>query len=94
MKQLNIRATVRSDVWQNLRYLEDLDKWEQYILPITWTNRYLRDMLANKILSYIQRNHEGAPEAKLSYLSDYNRLFQIAFEHPISWAGKKRNFNV
>ena len=27
MKQLNIRATVRSDVWQNLRYLEDLDKW-------------------------------------------------------------------
>ncbi len=89
MKQLNIRATVRSDVWQNLRYLEDLDKWEQYILPITWTNRYLRDMLANKILSYIQRNHEGSPEAKLSYSSDYNRLFQIAFEHPISWAGKR-----
>ncbi|MFT7007859.1 MAG: hypothetical protein ACJAXJ_002398 [Colwellia sp.] len=89
MKQLNIRATVRSDVWQNLRYLEDLDKWEQYILPITWTNKYLRDMLANKILSYIKRNHGSSPEAKLIYTRDHKKLFQIAFEQPITWAGKK-----
>lgn len=54
---LNIRATVRTDVWANLNHLEDLDKWEQYIVEIIWTKKMLRDMLANRILSYIQRNH-------------------------------------
>lgn len=85
MKSLNIRTTVRSDVWLNLRHLEDLDKWEQYIIEITWTNRHMRDMLSNKILSYIKRNFPDSKEAKLSYLSDHKRLFQVVFEHPIIW---------
>lgn len=87
-KNLNIRSTVRSDVWLNLRHLEDLDKWEQYIIEIVWTNRHMRDMLANKILSFIKRNHPKSDEAKLSYTRDYNRLFQIVFDSPIEWKGK------
>ncbi|EPF7769790.1 P-loop ATPase, Sll1717 family [Vibrio vulnificus] len=87
-KNLNIRSTVRSDVWLNLRHLEDLDKWEQYIIEIVWTNRHMRDMLANKILSYVKRNHPGSDEAKLSYTSNYGRLFQIVFDTPIEWKGK------
>ena len=86
-KNLNIRSTVRSDVWLNLRHLEDLDKWEQYIIEITWTNRHMRDMLANKILSYVKRNFPESAEAKLSYTSQYSRLFQIVFESPIEWKG-------
>ncbi|MCA3987370.1 P-loop ATPase, Sll1717 family [Vibrio vulnificus] len=89
MKKLNIRATVRSDVWQNLRHLEDLDKWEQYIIEIVWTNRHLRDMLSNKILSYVKREHPRSPEAKYKYTKDYNKLFQLVFEHPISWMNKE-----
>ena len=50
MKNLNIRATVRTDVWANLRRFEDLDKWDQYIVEINWTKRELRDMLANRVL--------------------------------------------
>ncbi|MPX89448.1 hypothetical protein EHW58_01465 [Salinivibrio sp. VYel1] len=87
-KNLNIRSTVRTDVWLNLRHLEDLDKWEQYIIEIVWTNRHMRDMLANKILSYIKRNYPQSSEAKLSYLSDYNRIFKIVFDTPIEWKGR------
>ena len=32
VNNLKIRSTVRTDVWNNLRHLEDLDKWEQYII--------------------------------------------------------------
>ncbi|MDX2370865.1 MAG: hypothetical protein QNK36_21095 [Colwellia sp.] len=88
MKQLNIRSTVRSDVWQNLRHLEDLDKWEQYIIEIIWTNRFMRDMLANKILSYIKRKHPDSKEAKYNYSTNYINLFQLVFETPIHWMGK------
>lgn len=86
-KNLNIRSTVRSDVWLNLRHLEDLDKWEQYIIEILWTNRHMRDMLANKILSFVKRNHPQTDEARLDYSRDYNRLFKLVFDTPIEWKG-------
>jgi len=82
---LNIRASVRSDVWANLRHLEDLDKWEQYIVEIFWTKRQLRDMLANRILSYLQRKHPDSKEAKLQISRDYNQLFSLVFNTPIKW---------
>ena len=86
MQNLNIRASVRSDVWANLRHLEDLDKWEQYLVEIFWTKKQLRDMLANRILSYIQRNYPRAKEAKLKIGRDYNQIFNLVFNTPIRWA--------
>lgn len=50
LNNLNIRSTVRSDVWSCLRHLEDLDKLEQYIVEIFWAKKYMRDMLANRVL--------------------------------------------
>lgn len=85
MKNLNIRASVRSDVWSNLRHLEDLDKWEQYLVEIFWTRKQLRDMLANRILSYIQRTNPDSKEAKLKISRDYNQLFSMVFNTPIRW---------
>lgn len=85
MKNLNIRATVRSDVWANLRYLEDLDKWEQYIVEIFWTKRQLREMLANRILSYVKRKHLEKYKGGLKIGRDYNKIFSFAFNTPISW---------
>tara|TARA_R110001583_G_scaffold164400_1_gene316848 strand:- start:839 stop:2293 length:1455 start_codon:yes stop_codon:yes gene_type:complete len=85
MNNLNIRASVRTDVWANLRHLEDLDKWEQYLVEIFWTRKQLRDMLANRILSYIQRNHPESKESKLKIGRDYNQLFSLVFITPISW---------
>lgn len=85
MKNLSIRASVRSDVWSNLRHLEDLDKWEQYLVEIFWTKSQLREMLANRILSYIKRNYPGTNEAKLKTTKDYNQLFGLVFKTPIRW---------
>lgn len=85
MNNLNIRASVRSDVWSNLRHLEDLDKWEQYLVEIFWTKKQLRDMLANRILSYIKRNYPDSKESKLKIGRDYNQLFGLVFNTPIRW---------
>lgn len=90
IENLNIRATVRSDVWANLRHLEDLDKWEQYIAEIVWTKRQLRDMLANRILSYILRKNPESKEARLQISRDYNKLFGLVFNTPIKWRDDER----
>lgn len=90
VRNLNIRATVRSDVWTNLRHIEDLDKWDQYIINIIWTKRQMREMLAKKILSYVKRKHPGTSEAKYNYERDYNKLLALIFLSPIQWGGKER----
>lgn len=85
LQGINIRATVRSDVWSCLRHLEDLDKLEQYLIDINWTKRNMRDMLAKKILTYIKRRFPQSPEAKLIYTRDYNKIFDVVFDSPIIW---------
>lgn len=55
-ESLNVRATVRSDVWSCLRHLEDLDKLQQYIIEIFWSKKYMRDMLAQKYWFMLNRN--------------------------------------
>jgi len=95
MDGLYIRSTIRSDVWTNLRYLEDLDKWEQYIIEINWTQRQIRDILAKQILAYVQRTAPDSKEAKYSYEKDYNKIFDLIFESPISWQNSQQSiFNA
>ena len=84
---LNIRTTVRSDVWSCLRHLEDLDKLQQYIIPIFWSKKYMRDMLAQKILVYIQKNFPNSSEAKYKLRGDYNKIIDVVFNSPIEWHG-------
>ncbi len=83
LKGLNVRASVRSDVWSCLKHLEDLDKIEQYIIEIIWTRKHMRDMLAQKILSYVQRKHPESREAKYKLKGDYNKIIDLVFESPI-----------
>lgn len=45
---LNIRTTIRSDVWSCLRHLEDLDKLQQYIIPIFWSKNICEICLLKK----------------------------------------------
>lgn len=84
---LNIRASVRNDVWSSLKHLEDLDKLEQYIIEVNWTRRHMRDMLAKRILSYVQREFPSSEEAKFKLGRDYNKIIDIVFESPIEWRG-------
>lgn len=53
---LKIRASIRSDVWASIRKKDEaLDKVEQYIFDIYWSNKDLGRLLANRIDSYIER---------------------------------------
>lgn len=84
---LNIRTTIRSDVWSCLRHLEDLDKLQQYIIPIFWSKKYMRDMLAQKILIYVIKNHPDSLEAKYKLTRDYNKILDLVLKSPILWGG-------
>tara|TARA_R110001606_G_scaffold345151_3_gene493980 strand:- start:4916 stop:6376 length:1461 start_codon:yes stop_codon:yes gene_type:complete len=86
-KGLNIRTTVRSDVWSCLRHLEDLDKLQQYIFDIVWNKKHMRDMLTKKISIYINREFSNSKEAKYKPASDYNKILDTVFHSPIEWAG-------
>jgi len=88
-KGLVVRTTVRSDVWSCLRHLEDLDKLQQYMIPIVWTKKQMRDMLAQRILVYIKNRHPDTPESKLKTSTDYNKILDIVFNSPIEWGDNK-----
>lgn len=85
VKNLNIRATVRTDVWHNLRYLEDLDKWEQYLIEINWTKNRMKEMLAKRISSYICRKHPTVEQATWDYSKKHDELFELVFLPTIPW---------
>lgn len=89
--KLNIRTTVRSDVWSCLRHLEDLDKLQQYIITIFWSKKYMRDMLANKILIYVKNNFPDSTEAKYKLKGDYNKILDLVLSSPILWNGDNRS---
>jgi hypothetical protein len=56
---LRVRASVRTDVWTNLRGLEDQDKLRQYVIDIKWSDASLKRIFSRRILSYLQRDGEG-----------------------------------
>lgn len=76
MKGVVVRSSVRSDVWSNIRDIEDLDKSEQYMTDIAWTRVQLQQMLSKKIWAWIKRNIPTAPEAQLDPASDTDQLLE------------------
>jgi hypothetical protein len=88
---LNIRTTVRSDVWSCLRHLEDLDKLQQYIITIFWSKKYMRDMLAQKVLVYVINNFPDSSEAKFKLKGDYNKILDLVLNSPILWNGDNKS---
>lgn len=90
MKGVNVRATVRSDVWANLRSNEDLDKCEQYVVDISWTKAELKMILAKKIFSWIKR--KTGTDLLFDHLAlkeDTDSVIEYAFERTLKW-GKHR----
>ncbi len=85
-KGLNIRASVRSDVWSNFRDNEDLDKCEQYVTDISWSAGDLQTILSKKIYSYFERNFskEAAP-LRLDYRHNADALLDYAFASRMRW---------
>lgn len=84
-ENLRIRATVRSDVWSCLRHLEDLDKFDQYLIEIFWKKKQMQDILVKKIISYVKRKYPESTESRYSQLRDYNKILDLLFVSPITW---------
>jgi hypothetical protein len=85
MEGVIVRGSVRSDVWANIREIEDLDKCEQYMTDIVWTRLQLQHMLSKKVWAWVNRNLPLAPEASLDPSKDTDRILELAFARRIKW---------
>ena len=84
---LKIRASVRTDVWKNLRRMEDQDKLRQYVIDIAWKNDTLRAIFAKRILAYLHR--ENFPEAKSwNTTTHYDNIVKQVFVERMHWDNK------
>jgi hypothetical protein len=86
VNNLFIRAVVRTDVWTNLRKNEDLDKAEQYITDISWSEPELKTILSKKIYAYMYRNHPTEVERlHLDYETDADQIVEYVFNRRVQW---------
>jgi hypothetical protein len=77
---LNVRASVRTDVWALLsQFDESLDKCEQYMLDLSWSTGESGRILEKRISSFYARTYGKAPT---------KAPFDLVFKQPFHWAGR------
>ncbi|MHB0926876.1 MAG: P-loop ATPase, Sll1717 family, partial [Gallionellaceae bacterium] len=91
VKNLRIRASVRTDVWYNLRQMEDQDKLRQYVIDINWKDETLRLILAKKILSYIHRHELNEINKKWDVSKNYSDIMSYVFEKTFLWGNRRED---
>lgn len=82
---LRLRASVRTDVWRNLRKMEDQDKLRQYIVDISWRDDALRSIFTRKILSYLRRE-KFQPALNWNEIQNYHDIFDQVFYGKFQWS--------
>lgn len=87
VKGLRIRASVRTDVWRNLRRMEDQDKIRQYVIDVAWRDPALRSIFSKRIQSYLQREN-FPPAAKWDTTIHYDQIVEQVFSGKFLWDGK------
>ena len=81
---LRLRASVRTDVWRNLRRMEDQDKLRQYIIEIVWNDDNLKTIISRRILSYLKR-HKFKLAGDWNENKNYHDLFDQVFYGKFQW---------
>jgi hypothetical protein len=81
---LRIRASVRTDVWRNLRRMEDQDKLRQYVIDISWHDQALRSIFVKRILSYLQRER-FAPAEHWDTTLNHDEIVEQVFVGRMPW---------
>lgn len=84
VKGLRIRTSVRTDVWRNLRRMEDQDKIRQYVIDIHWKDPTLRSIFAKRILSYLQRER-FPPALAWDPMIHYDEIVGQVFNGRLQW---------
>lgn len=87
VKDLKVRASVRTDVWRNLRRMEDQDKLRQYVIDIHWKDPALRSIFAKRILSYLQRE-SFPPAVQWDTATHYDEIVEQVFTGRVPWESK------
>lgn len=83
---LNIRASVRTDVWTILKNFDEaLDKCEQYMLDLVWSTKDTGDILAKKILTYFNERYPQNGYDKWDYQVDQKKIYKLVFREKIRW---------
>ena len=78
---LNIRASVRTDVWSILKqYDEALDKCEQYMLDLKWSTEESGRIIEKKISAFYVRTYGKVPSAR--------RITNLVFKEPFPWGNR------
>ena len=86
VKNLHIRASVRTDVWTAFFKNEDLDKCEQYITDIMWPANELKAILSKKVYSYLVRTYPNfASSASDDYREESDRYIGWVFDRRVRW---------
>ena len=75
---LNIRASVRTDVWSILKQFDEaLDKCEQYMLDLKWSTEESGRILEKKISAFYLRTYGAVPKARFTT--------NLVFKEPFPW---------
>ena len=78
---LNIRASVRTDVWSILKqHDEALDKCEQYMLDLNWSTEESGRILTNKISAFFKRTYGSVPAMR--------PVTKLIFKEPLPWGSR------
>lgn len=89
VKGINIRASIRTDVWSLICTDEALDKCEQYMLDLSWSTTDTGKILCRKILSYFKENYQGANYGMYQEDKDFDNIYSIIFSRSLRWGNKK-----
>jgi hypothetical protein len=82
---LRLRASVRTDVWRNLRKMEDQDKLREYVIDINWRDDALRNIFTRRILAYLKRE-QFLPAQNWNEAQNYYDIFDQVFYGKFQWS--------
>jgi hypothetical protein len=88
VKNLNIRATVRTDVWNNLRHFEDLDKCSDYLFSIEWSTEQLKQMLVKRIYSFVSRKYPNSIQSRYDLEKNSAEILGLVFMKTMPWGDR------
>ena len=87
------RATMRTDVWTMIRrFDESLDKFDQYVTDITWSQADFRRLLARRIGSEMDKLGitDSSPPKHATNIDIEEHLIESVFEKRVKWGESER----
>ncbi|MES2596604.1 MAG: hypothetical protein V4662_14770 [Verrucomicrobiota bacterium] len=93
VKGVSVRVTMRTDVWAMIRrHDESLDKMEQYVHEILWSQRDFLSLLASRVKASMIALGLELPHvpSHVQRMDADERLLQLVFEPRMEWGSEYR----